>query len=59
MRYLYNLPTLALSTVFLSALAAPAGSFKPRFEWDKIKYVYAFGDSYTFVGGTEGYPRWR
>ena len=39
---------LALS-IFL-----PANAFK--FNWDNIKFVYAFGDSYTFVQGTEGHP---
>jgi len=27
-----------------------------KFNWNDIKHVYAFGDSYTFVQGTEGNP---
>ncbi|PBK97763.1 hypothetical protein ARMGADRAFT_987678 [Armillaria gallica] len=26
-----------------------------KFDWDDVKYVYAFGDSYTFVQGTAGH----
>ncbi|KAF8957252.1 hypothetical protein BDZ97DRAFT_1906861 [Flammula alnicola] len=26
----------------------------PKFNWDNIKYVHAFGDSYSFVQGTRG-----
>jgi len=26
-----------------------------EFDWDSIRYMYAFGDSYTFVGGTAGH----
>lgn len=28
------------------------------FNWNDTKYVIAFGDSYSFVQGTEGYPRY-
>ncbi|KAK7469294.1 hypothetical protein VKT23_003778 [Stygiomarasmius scandens] len=31
-------------------------SFARAFDWDSIKYVYAFGDSYSFVQGTAGFP---
>ncbi|KAJ6508711.1 hypothetical protein C8R45DRAFT_450782 [Mycena sanguinolenta] len=37
-----------------SAVAAP----NPKasvFNWDNIRFMYAFGDSYTFVQGTEGF----
>lgn len=27
-----------------------------RFNWDHIKYVYSFGDSYSYVQGTNGVP---
>ncbi|KAI1793726.1 hypothetical protein LXA43DRAFT_1000201 [Ganoderma leucocontextum] len=40
----------------LSVAVAAHASLKPKFSWDSTKYVYAFGDSYTFVGGTNGYP---
>lgn len=29
------------------------------FDWSAIKYVYAFGDSYSFVQGTSGFPNFR
>ncbi|KAI0449242.1 hypothetical protein F5B21DRAFT_518304 [Xylaria acuta] len=29
---------------------------KRHFNWDETKYLIAFGDSYTFVQGTAGYP---
>ena len=29
------------------------------FAWDEIQYVYAFGDSYTYVQGTEGLANFR
>ncbi|GAP83226.2 putative lysophospholipase A [Rosellinia necatrix] len=31
---------------------------KSRFSWDNTKYLIAFGDSYTFVQGTAGYPNY-
>ncbi|PPQ91703.1 hypothetical protein CVT25_012916 [Psilocybe cyanescens] len=27
---------------------------RPKFNWDRIKFVHAFGDSYSFVYGTQG-----
>lgn len=30
-----------------------------KFDWDAVKYVYAFGDSYTFVQGTAGHANFR
>ncbi|KAJ6559118.1 hypothetical protein DFH09DRAFT_519937 [Mycena vulgaris] len=45
----------AALTVLCSAGGVAA---KPRpqvFSWDAIRYVYAFGDSYTFVQGTAGH----
>jgi len=41
---------------FIQLLAASAVTAKSTFDWDSTKYVYAFGDSYTFVQGTLGYP---
>ncbi|KAF4821137.1 Acetylesterase [Colletotrichum siamense] len=41
---------LASTTVLASPLAVEAS-----FDWQKTDYVLAFGDSYTFVQGTEGY----
>ena len=29
------------------------------FSWDNINYVYAFGDSYSFVQGTKGHANFR
>ncbi|ETW81017.1 hypothetical protein HETIRDRAFT_240452, partial [Heterobasidion irregulare TC 32-1] len=34
--------------------AAPASH--SSFDWNAVKYVYAFGDSYSFVQGTTGFP---
>ncbi|KAJ2982019.1 hypothetical protein NUW58_g6538 [Xylaria curta] len=31
---------------------------KPHFKWEDTKYLIAFGDSYTFVQGTAGYPQY-
>ncbi|KAJ3825073.1 hypothetical protein F5878DRAFT_229673 [Lentinula raphanica] len=44
---------LLLATFALVAVSAPASS---KFNWNSTKFVYAFGDSYTFVQGTLGYP---
>lgn len=32
---------------------------KAKFDWETTKYVYAFGDSYSFVQGTEGLANFR
>lgn len=47
--------------VFLAYVALRVGAFavKPKFSWEKTKYVYAFGDSYTFVQGTKGRANFR
>ncbi|KAF2796025.1 carbohydrate esterase family 16 protein [Melanomma pulvis-pyrius CBS 109.77] len=31
---------------------------KPHFDWDDTQYLIAFGDSYTFVQGSAGYPNY-
>ncbi|KAJ8503321.1 hypothetical protein ONZ45_g10951 [Pleurotus djamor] len=46
-----------LSLLFL-AINLPglvAGRERTHFDWNQIKHVYAFGDSYTFVQGTLGH----
>ncbi|KAI0632044.1 hypothetical protein C8Q77DRAFT_1123536 [Trametes polyzona] len=46
-----------IAALFLVATtrAAPTASTTAHgFNWDRTKYVYAFGDSYTFVQGTKG-----
>ena len=56
-----------LSFTFLALLVAAIAvvvvaavpSKQPAFSWEKTKYVYAFGDSYTFVQGTEGHANFR
>ncbi|GLB38396.1 putative carbohydrate esterase family 16 protein [Lyophyllum shimeji] len=54
-----------LATVIVSSVcikgslgAFPRGEPKTAaaFDWNRVKYVYAFGDSYSFVQGTRGYP---
>lgn len=32
---------------------------RPKFNWDRIKFVHAFGDSYSFVYGTQGLANFR
>jgi len=50
------------SNVFLALLGCltlPVNALnlrpKAKFNWDSVKQVYAFGDSYTFVQGTAGF----
>ncbi|KIJ54734.1 carbohydrate esterase family 16 protein [Sphaerobolus stellatus SS14] len=38
------------------ASVAAVSAEKASFSWDKTRYVYAFGDSYTFVQGSSGHP---
>ena len=42
-----------------SPISLPGTGSAPKFDWKRTKYMYAFGDSYTFVGGTKGYPKFR
>ncbi|KAF8895326.1 hypothetical protein BD779DRAFT_1668620 [Infundibulicybe gibba] len=46
-----------VTTVFWLSipLVSAAAPSKVPFHWDSIKYVYAFGDSYSFVQGTNGF----
>ncbi|KAI0350372.1 hypothetical protein OH77DRAFT_1431110 [Trametes cingulata] len=44
---------LGLSLVAGTPVSVNAAAHK--FNWDRTKYVYAFGDSYTFVQGTKGH----
>ncbi|KAF5360357.1 hypothetical protein D9756_004688 [Leucocoprinus leucothites] len=46
-----SLLLLFFSTVLSTPL--PSGNTR-NFDWDKINYVYAFGDSYSFIPGTFG-----
>jgi hypothetical protein len=51
--------SLALCAVFATGTLSASPSqretgAKPLFNWDRIKYVHAFGDSYSFVQGTQG-----
>lgn len=45
--------------IALGVLAAAVGTCEAQFSWDRIKYVYAFGDSYSFVQGTHGHANFR
>lgn len=47
---------LVLTADLTSARATPD---KDVFNWDSIKFVYAFGDSYSFVQGTDGTANFR
>ncbi|KAF9046391.1 hypothetical protein BJ165DRAFT_1403852 [Panaeolus papilionaceus] len=46
-----TLRSLAIASTLLDAGATLVSAF----HWDNVKYVYAFGDSYSFVQGTLGY----
>ena len=54
-----HLLPLALVGLAYLAMKVPALRQKPKFNWNTTKYVYAFGDSYTFVQGTAGHPNFR
>ncbi|KAF2149251.1 carbohydrate esterase family 16 protein [Myriangium duriaei CBS 260.36] len=50
-------PTLLWSTLLAIsplAFALPAASSHHNFDWHSIKHLIAFGDSYTYVQGTNG-----
>lgn len=42
---------VTLVSIWTSTVALGTG--RPKFDWDRIHYVYAFGDSYTFVQGKD------
>ncbi|KAJ7644194.1 hypothetical protein FB45DRAFT_1020976 [Roridomyces roridus] len=44
-----------LRLLVLAAGAVVATAARNAFDWDSITHMYAFGDSYTFVGGTLGH----
>ncbi|KAI5896838.1 uncharacterized protein SCHCODRAFT_02533337 [Schizophyllum commune H4-8] len=46
---------MLLSTVLAIVLVSVAETIAARFDWSQVKYVYAFGDSYSFVQGTLGH----
>lgn len=48
-----------LGLVSAASTRASADSHEPQFNWGSIKYFYAFGDSYTFVQGTQGHANFR
>ncbi|KAI1879206.1 hypothetical protein JX265_002160 [Neoarthrinium moseri] len=54
--------TTLLSLVTLSAFHPASAKCVPpkeaHFNWDDVEYLIAFGDSYTFVQGTYGYPNY-
>jgi len=49
----FGLVFTAAITDLTSARATPDKHVND-FNWDRIKYVYAFGDSYSFIQGTDG-----
>ncbi|KAI1121171.1 hypothetical protein F5Y10DRAFT_288786 [Nemania abortiva] len=49
-------PHLLCAVCLASQYVRAAYIPKPHFNWDDTKYLIAFGDSYTFVQGTAGYP---
>ncbi|KAL1736516.1 hypothetical protein EV714DRAFT_279088 [Schizophyllum commune] len=46
---------MALTTVVVFIFALLTGIVAAGFDWSQVKYVYAFGDSYSFVQGTLGH----
>ncbi|KAJ7288259.1 putative lysophospholipase [Mycena rebaudengoi] len=52
--FLYSF--LSILSVAGSADALEEASRPKAFNWDSIRYMHAFGDSYTFVQGTAGVP---
>ena len=56
---LMNLVPVLLIGLAWIAMKVPAMKAKPKFNWNTTEYVYAFGDSYTFVQGTAGHPNFR
>lgn len=54
---LRSFATVASWVLTASAHAVDAGNV--GFDWRSIEYVYAFGDSYTFVQGTRGHANFR
>lgn len=57
--YLALSSNFVLLLLFTHSTVFAASDRKPTFNWAKTKYVYAFGDSYTFVQGTEGHANFR
>ena len=50
--------------VVLASLGATSGGYgtvvsRGDFSWEDISFIYAFGDSYTFVQGSEGLDTFR
>lgn len=64
-----KLPQHLIACALLAFAAAAAAStpgmprtrvsVRPQFSWDAVKFVYAFGDSYSFVQGTRGTANFR
>lgn len=50
---------MALTTVVVFIFALLTGIVAAGFDWSQVKYVYAFGDSYSFVQGTLGHANFR
>ncbi|KAH7877980.1 uncharacterized protein C8R40DRAFT_879129 [Lentinula edodes] len=47
----FPFPFIQILMTVAATVATPSG-----FNWNSTRFVYAFGDSYTFVQGTSGYP---
>ncbi|TRM64119.1 hypothetical protein BD626DRAFT_456576 [Schizophyllum amplum] len=44
--------------VVMFVFAARVSALAATFDWAQVQYVYAFGDSYSFVQGTRGYANY-
>ncbi|KAH7915416.1 putative lysophospholipase [Hygrophoropsis aurantiaca] len=49
--------SVLLSTLALAAFSTSTSS-GPSFSWNDINFFYVFGDSYSFVQGTDGYANY-
>ena len=48
-----------LPTLVVLVFAMATGIVAASFDWSQVKYVYAFGDSYSFVQGALGHANFR
>ena len=53
------LTILSSSGLACDTLSSRSLGRKAIFDWNAVKYVYVFGDSYSFVSGTEGTLNFR
>lgn len=57
-KLIHLIPLVFIGLAYL-AMKIPINGTKPAFNWNATEYVYAFGDSYTFIEGTAGHADHR